>query len=74
MAFVPIVVGIKPSQDYSPCTTIDIIYHNREKTKMMMLSYIEEDEAKREIERHGIRWYAHRYRYVDGNSDWEYLK
>jgi hypothetical protein len=40
----------------------------------MRLDYIHEKDAQREIEKHGMIWKAYQWRYMDGLSDWEYVK
>lgn len=72
MAWVPIVLGIKPWYGSARCENIEIIY--RSDDKIMRLERIHESEAKREIEKYGMFWSAYQWRYMDGLSDWEYVK
>lgn len=72
MAWVPIVIGIKPY--YSPSSSsqyIEIIY--RSDGKIMRLDYILPKEAKIVIEKDGIKWSAYKWRDMDGMSDWQYV-
>ena len=73
MAWVPIVLGIKPH--YAPSRSsqyIEIIY--RSDDKVMRLDYILPKEAEKVIEKHGIKWNAYQWRDMDGMSDWEYVE
>ena len=72
MAWVPIVLGIKPSYPAIRCQHIEIIYKNDK--HQMRLAYIHEKEAQQEIEKHGMTWNAYQWRYMDELSDWEYVK
>ncbi len=72
MAWVPIVLGIKPSYPHSSCQDVEIIYKSGK--YQMRLEYIHKTEAKQEIEKHGMIWNAYRWRYMDRLSDWEYVK
>jgi hypothetical protein len=72
MAFVPIVLGIKPSYPTKGCDEVEIIY--RSDNYRMRLDYIQEKDAQREIEKHGMIWKAYQWRYMDRLSDWEYVK
>ncbi len=69
MAWVPIVLGIKPHYPTAPCEHIEIIY--RSDDKMMRLENIHESKAAKEIEKYGLQWTAYSWRYMDGLSDWE---
>lgn len=74
MAFVPIVLGIKPAYPSRQFSTIDIIYFTADKTQQLKLSFIEIEKAKRIIERDGKEWIAKLWKYTDDLSDWEILK
>lgn len=69
MSYVPVVLGIKPHLPRSPCTDIEIIY--RSGNLQMLLDNIPEKKAKKQIEKHGLVWSAHRWRWMDRLSDWE---
>lgn len=69
MSYVPLVLGIKPAYPIGRCSDIEIIYKSG--NNRMRLEFIPIDEAKHEIEKHGMSWEAYLWRYMDGLSDWE---
>lgn len=73
MAWVPIVLGIKPGYAFTRSSQyIEIIYRSND--KIMRLEYILRKEAEKVIERYGMKWSAYAWRDMDGMSDWEYIK
>lgn len=71
MAWVPIVLGIKPYYGQSRCEHIEIIY--RSDNYVMRLEDIHESKAQHKVEKHGRSWSAYQWRYMDGMSEWEYI-
>lgn len=69
MSYVPIVIGIKPYYPAARCTDIEVIYRSGD--KQMRLEDIPIKDAKKAITRHGLRWEAHLWRWMDRLSDWE---
>ena len=72
MAWVPIVIGIKPNYPVKRCEDVEIVYKSG--NNQMRLDYIHESKAQLKIEKHGMIWNAYKWRYMDQLSDWEYVK
>ena len=71
MAWVPIVVGIKPARYFPKCNHIRVIYRSGDKE--MLLDNIHIKDAKAKINMHGLEWSAYMWKNEDGLSDWERL-
>ena len=73
MAWVPIVLGIKPG--YAPAMPkkyIEIIYRNG--NQQMKLDNILPNKAEKAIHHNGQEWHAYEWREMDGISNWELVK
>ena len=72
MIWVPVIAG--PIQRRYPAAAklVEIVY--RCENKMILLQDIHERKAEREIELHGMRWSAYKWRYTDSwPDDWQYV-